>query len=235
MQKRIVMPDIGEVVLQKRKGARSIRLTIAHDGTLRVSMPTWSPYAVGESFARSKADWIKKHQQIKQPHVFTSGERIGKAHRLHIYHERRDAIATRITNTEVNVRIPVEMNHTDASVQSAIHKAAIRALKQEAKQLLPGRLSQLASQHGFSYRGVEIKLLKTRWGSCNSHKDIALNCYLMQLPWDLIDYVLMHELMHTRIMAHGPKFWSELARYVSDLPAKRKAMRGHQPTLIAQA
>lgn len=229
-----MMPEIGEVILQKRKGARSVRLTVAHDGTLRVSMPTWSPYAVGESFARSKVAWIKKHQQAKQPHIFMSGERIGKAHRLHIYHERRIAIATRVSATEIAVRIPVEFSPSDAQVQTAVQKAAIRALKQEAKQLLPPRLQAMATAHGFTFSRVDIKQLKSRWGSCNSHKEIALNCYLMQLPWELIDYVLLHELMHTRIMAHGPRFWDELSGYVSGLPAKRKAIRAHQPTLMPQ-
>ena len=228
------MPDIGEVILQKRKGTRSIRLTVAHDGTLRVSMPSWTPYAVGESFARSKADWIKKHQSTKQRHVFMSGERIGKAHRLRIYHECRQSISTRVTQTEIAVRVPVDQAPSGDDVQAAVHKAAIRALKQEAKQLLPQRLDSLAKQHDFSYRRVDIKLLKSRWGSCNSKQEIALNCYLMQLPWDLIDYVLLHELMHTRIMAHGPRFWDELSEYVPALSTKRKAIRAHQPALVAQ-
>lgn len=228
------MPEIGEVILQKRKGTRSIRLTVAHDGTLRVSMPTWSPYAVGESFARSKLEWIKKHQSAKQRHMFASGERIGKAHRLRIYHERRSAVATRVSNTEIVVRVPAELASEDTTVQVAIQKAAIRALKQEARQLLPGRLDSLAEQHGFSYARVDIKVLKSRWGSCNSRREIALNCYLMQLPWDLIDYVLLHELMHTRIMAHGPRFWDELSEFVPNLAAKRKAIRSHQPSLVPQ-
>lgn len=228
------MPEIGQVILQKRKGARSVRLTVGHDGTLRVSMPTWSPYAVGESFARSKVAWIKQHQITKQQHLFSSGERIGKGHRLRIYHEKRAAISTRVTNSEINVRIPASLDPTDEIVQSAIRKAAIRALKQEAKLLLPDRLQSYADKYHFEYRNVDIKLLKSRWGSCSSHKDIALNCYLMQLPWNLIDYVLLHELMHTRIMAHGPRFWDELSAYVADLPDKRKAIREHQPSLVPQ-
>lgn len=228
------MPEIGEVILQKRKGARSVRITVGHNGIVRVSMPTWSPYAVGESFARSKLGWINKHQQIKQPHVFSSGERVGKAHRIHIYHERRDAISARVTATEINIRIPASLDPADTTVQTAVQKAAVRALKQEAKLLLPGRLRSLAQAHDFEFRSVDIKLLKSRWGSCNSRKEIALSCYLMQLPWDLIDYVLLHELVHTHIMAHGPRFWNELSQYVSDLPAKRKTIRAHQPALIPQ-
>lgn len=235
MQKRRIIPGLGEVILQKRKGARSIHLTVAHDGTLRVSMPTWSPYAAGEQFAKSKVEWIKKQQSTKQQHVFISGERIGKAHRLRMYHEQRDSTVTRVNETDITIRIPVGLETHDSHVQSAVQKAAIRALKQEARLLLPQRLDSLARNHGFSYSKVDIKLLKSRWGSCNSHKEIALNCYLMQLPWDLIDYVLLHELMHTRIMAHGTQFWDELSHYVPNLQAKRKAIRSYQPTLLPQA
>jgi predicted metal-dependent hydrolase len=56
----------------------------------------------------------------------------------------------------------------------------------------------------------------------------------MQLPWELIDYVILHELVHTVVMAHGPKFWDELDKYVNNLAAKRKAIRSHQPALLPQ-
>jgi hypothetical protein len=233
-QKTIQIPDIGNVVLQKRRGSRSIRLTIGHDGVVKVSMPTWSPYHVGEAFARSKVDWIAKQQTTKQRHVFEPADRVGKGHRVRFEHEHRSNITTRVTKLEVIVRLPFDVQTTDKDVQDQVHKAAIRALKQEAKELLPGRLDQLAQQHGFSYKSVSIKQLKSRWGSCSSHQEIALNCFLMQLPWDLIDYVILHELVHTRVMAHGPRFWSELDKYVSNLAIKRKTMRSYQPILRAQ-
>lgn len=233
-QKQIHIADIGEVTLQKRKGSRSIRLTVGHDGTLRVSMPVWSPYKVGEAFVISKRQWIAKQRVHKSPHVFSPNKRIGKAHRLTFIYEQRTTITSRVTKTELLVRLPQGKLTTDTDVQKVVHAGAVRALKQEAKNLLPQRLAALAQKHDFKYRTVSIKWLKSRWGSCSSQQDIALNCYLMQLPWELIDYVLLHELLHTRIMAHGSRFWSELGLYVSDLPAKRKAIKAYQPTLIAQ-
>lgn len=233
-QKNVYLEGIGDVLLQKRKGTRSIRLTVGHDGKLRVSMPPWSPYHVGEAFARSKTAWILKQLVGKAQHVLLPNMRIGKAHRLRFMHEHRTTITTRVSKTEITVRMPVDKKPTDTDVQTAVRAAAVRALKQEAKNLLPGRLQAMATTHGFTYRSVSIKQLKTRWGSCNSQKDIALNCFLMQLPWDLIDYVLLHELLHTRVMAHGAAFWTELGLYVSNLPAKRKTMRAQQPTLITQ-
>jgi predicted metal-dependent hydrolase len=90
----------------------------------------------------------------------------------------------------------------------------------------------LARRHGFAYRSVAIKQLKRRWGSCSSEQDIALNCFFMQLPWHLIDYVLLHELMHTRIMAHGTPFWKALDEYVPDLKTARREIKTYRPILL---
>ena len=233
-QKHTTIPDIGDVVFQKRKSARSIRISVAHDGTIKVSMPSWSPYTVAEAFVHSKTEWIQSQKIGKGHKLLLPNERIGKAHRLLYKNESRNSITSRVSKTEIIIRIPMELGSDHADVQAEARKAAMRALKQEAKALLPQRLDALANKHGFSYHSVSIKQLKSRWGSCSSHKDIALNCFLMQLSWDLIDYVLLHELQHTQIMAHGPKFWTSLAKYVPDLAAKRKAIKSHQPMLISQ-
>lgn len=232
-QKIINMPGIGEVILQKRKGMRSIRLSIGHDGRLRVSMPNWSPYKAGEAFALSRGDWIRQNQAGRATEVLLPNTRVGKWHRLRFVYEDRATITSRVTTTELIIRLPQDRDATEAEVQTIVRAGAVRALKQEAKKLLPPRLRALATKHGFSYKSVAIKQLKSRWGSCSSNRDIGLNCYLMQLPWELIDYVLLHELTHTRVMAHGRKFWDELGRHVSDLPAKRKAIKAHRPNLLS--
>lgn len=234
-QKIIQIDGVGDVILQKRRGNRSIRLSIGHDGIIRVTMPNWTPYHMAEAFVRSKVEWIASQQIIKQQHIFEPDEKVGKAHQIHFIHEHRDDIATRVSDRGITIRLGFDHEPEAPEVQAAIHKAAVRALKAEARALLPKRLNELAEQHGFSYSSVSIKQLKSRWGSCSNHQDIALNCYLMQLPWELIDYVLLHELVHTRIMAHGPKFWGELGKYVPNLSEKRKQMRTYQPMLIAQS
>src|SRR5205814_2081858 len=120
-------------------------------------------------------------------------------------------------------------------VQSAALKASVRALRKEAEALLPQRLATLADQTGLSYRNVSVKQLKSRWGSCSSAKDITLNLFLMQLPWHLIDYVLLHELVHTKVMRHGEPFWRELERHVSQPKQLRHEIGTYQPTLAPQA
>ena len=232
--KQVIVPDLGPVSLYKRRGTRSLRLSIGHNGDIRVSLPYWVPYTVGAEFAASKRDWIKAQQTVPVP--LAHGSRIGKAHRLYfLYESERKTLATRISGDgDIRVLLPAGLATESKEVQKAAERASIRALKQQAERLLPQRLATLARQHGFSYGEVSVKQLKSRWGSCNEQRDIALSCFLMQLPWHLIDYVLLHELTHTRIMAHGPRFWTELEQYIPDLKAIRKEIKAHRPVLVAQ-
>lgn len=233
-QKIINIPGVGEVKLQKRKGAKSIRLAVAPGGQARIIMPSWTPYKVAESFIYTKLEWIRAQQKLAPNHKFIVGERIGKNHRLVFNFDNHQKVASRVTTTQIITKIPIGLESDNLIVQKSIRLAAVRALKQEAEILLPQRLNKLADQHGFIFTTLSIKNLKRRWGSCNHRKEITLNCFLMQLPWDLIDYVILHELVHTRIMAHGSNFWIELAKYVKELPTKRKIMKTHQPELSPQ-
>lgn len=99
--------------------------------------------------------------------------------------------------------------------------------KAKAKTLLIKRLFELAQQHGFAYNRVRIGNHKTKWGSCSSKNHISLNIQLARLPQALIDYVLLHELVHTKIKHHGKGFWKELDKYVNDLPKRRSELSGY--------
>ena len=82
------------------------------------------------------------------------------------------------------------------------------ALRRKAKSVLPARLAQSAALHGFKYSAVKIRKSKTRWGSCSTKGTISLSFYLLLLPENLIDYVLLHELCHTVHLNHSPAFWA---------------------------
>jgi len=94
-----------------------------------------------------------------------------------------------------------------------------------AKKKLTSRLHYLAEIHGFTYNKVSIRNQKTRWGSCSSKNNISLNMKLVLLPDGLVDYVLLHELVHTRVHDHSKRFWAELDKYVGDGKAMAKRLR----------
>ena len=84
----------------------------------------------------------------------------------------------------------------------------------KAGAILIQRLQELARLHNFKYRKVSIRNQKTRWGSCSGKNNISLNINLARLPAELSDYVILHELLHTKIKNHGKEFWAELDRYI---------------------
>ncbi len=90
----------------------------------------------------------------------------------------------------------------------------VRQLVKQAKKTLPPRLHELAQQHGFQYNKVTVRNMHTRWGSCSEKGNIGLSIYILTLPQHLQDYVMLHELCHTRQMNHSPKFWALLDSHV---------------------
>jgi len=91
----------------------------------------------------------------------------------------------------------------------------LERLWKQAHILLPPRLAVLAQQHGFQHEQVRIKNNHSNWGSCSGKNNINLNFRLVTLPAHLQDYVLLHELCHTRIKNHGPQFWALLDSYTN--------------------
>ncbi len=228
--KQITLPDIGPVTLYKRKGNRSLRLSIGTHGEVRVSLPFWVSYGTAEDFVKGRAAWIADHQPQRTP-LLVHGQLIGKAHRLHFAPTAGERITTRLSLTEIRVHHPTTVSSDHQHVQAKALTASIRALRQEAEQLLPNRLRRLAKLHGFDFKSVGVKQLRSRWGSCSSTREITLNLFLMQLPWHLIDYVLLHELTHTKVMQHGPPFWHELERYLPTARDLRRELNSYQPVL----
>ncbi len=84
----------------------------------------------------------------------------------------------------------------------------------EARESLVFRLHQLAEKHGFSFKRVSIRRQRTRWGSCSASNSISLNIKLALLPDELRDFILVHELVHTKIKNHGRKFWDKLEEII---------------------
>ena len=100
-----------------------------------------------------------------------------------------------------------------------------------AKQLLPGRLLELAAQHGLTVTKVNIRNQRSRWGSCGRDGHISLNWRLVRMPDWVRDYVMLHELMHLRRMDHSPTYWKHVAAVCPDYERARQWLRTHGRSL----
>ena len=97
--------------------------------------------------------------------------------------------------------------------------------QQKAQKTLMARLQVLAKKHGFNYSRVSIQDHKTKWGNCSHKNAISLNTKLVALPKDLMDYIILRELVHTRIHSNSTRFWAELDKYVGNGKGKTMTSR----------
>ncbi len=99
-----------------------------------------------------------------------------------------------------------------ASASEDLRPPVERHLRHLASLELPVRLGELALAHGFEVAAVSVRNQKSRWGSCSPGGHVSLNWRLIQLPQQVGDYVLLHELVHLRHLNHSVRFWRELDR-----------------------
>lgn len=225
------LPGIGKVSVSKRRRNRNIRLSFDSRGGLRVSIPPYAPYRAGLAFVKSKQKWIAKHHP-KPPKLLTSGQIVANAYRLEFKPSQSAKTASaRILNQTVRVTYPKSLEISSEPVQAAARRGTLKAIKLEAEQILPLRLAELAKIHNYKYKSLQIKPMKTRWGSCDSRQNITLNCYLVTLAPELIDYVILHELTHTRHQHHQPTFWRTMEQVLPQAKSLRRRARATQPGL----
>jgi predicted metal-dependent hydrolase len=100
--------------------------------------------------------------------------------------------------------------------------------KKTSRSKLIARIYQLAQIHGFQYNRIEVRDQKTLWGSCSAKNNINLNMRLAWLPQEIIDYVILHELMHTRVKNHSQLFWTSLEKFIPNAKMLRRQLRAYR-------
>ncbi len=165
-----------------------------------------------------------------------------------IVRSRRRTVALEVTREgRVLVRAPLRMPQGEierfvashaAWLEKAQAKVAARqaahpplteqetaALRQRARELLPGRVAHYAAIMGVTPTSVKITSARTRFGSCSGKNGICFSLYLMQYPEEAIDYVVVHELAHIRHHDHSPAFYAEVAKVLPDYKARMKLLK----------
>jgi len=107
----------------------------------------------------------------------------------------------------------------------ALPEEVVRALRIRAARELPQRLMELAAQHGLTVTRVSVRNQRWRWGSCSRNGRICLNWRLVQMPDDVRDYVMLHELMHLKRMDHSRMFWKLVEKVCPAYRAARDYLR----------
>lgn len=124
--------------------------------------------------------------------------------------------AARLEDGVLKIFMPIGSDIESEVVQNALKKIVLKFLRQEAEMILPEKLEYWSTHCKLDYKSLKIDTAKSRWGCCSSKKDIKLSYFLLLLPEKLIDYVIVHELCHTKEMNHGPRFKTLLHSFFSD-------------------
>ena len=225
--------EFGEIIVQKRRGARNVRIRVGTDGRYLATAPTYTPlFFVKQVVNNSRAELRKLAKNTSVVSPYRDGQSIGQHHTLAVVPTQMvTSPSTKIQRDRLIVYLPPTFQLDEPSVQQQIRDTVIKILRKEAKAYLPRRLATLASAHGFRYERVRFSHASGRWGSCSSSGTISLNIALMKLSPELIDYVLIHELSHTRHMNHSAAFWTEVGRYDSHYRAHRQLIKHETPTV----
>ncbi len=192
------------LLMVRHPRARRYLLRLRPDGTARVTIPRGGSAATARQFVERNRSWLERQFQRlqtrpRQPTAWQIGsELLFRGERVQI-------------QSEGPGRIRFGCETLQAADEAADLRPAIeKHLRHLATRELSLRVMELANQHGFTVDRVTVRNQRTRWGSCSRRGTISLNWRLIQIPDHVRDYVLLHELAHTRHMNHSRRFWQEV-------------------------
>lgn len=224
--------EFGKITIRRSSKATQIKLRVAPDGTLRASLPMRAPIFLVKHLLKSSRIEIRKIlHQSKPNYQYVDGMQIGKSHTLIIIRHNHNIIDVSRNGNRISVKLPNDYDINNPIVSRKIRNEINSALRIEAKNYLPKRLSFLSQKYYFSYNKVRFSHASGRWGSCSSSGTISLNIALMKLPFEIIDYVIIHELSHTRHMNHGPDFWDLVAQADPNYRKHRRFLKSQNPSI----
>jgi len=227
------MPTSIPYTLRVSSRARHVNLRITQADGLVVVIPVGFDERRIPRILAEKAEWITRTQErlarlprpaspeLAQPlPIFIHLPSIGETWQVEYVSTKTRGI----TLTQPGHRT---IRLTGAVGSRAMCGAALRRwTSRQARMILPKILTNTARELGFMLGAITIRNQRTRWGSCSRMKNISLNQKLIFLSPELVRYVMLHELCHTRVMSHSHKFWNLVASYDPAYKDKIKALRG---------
>ena len=216
MSSKIIKVNGTEILLRKSPRSRYMNISVKPFRGVRITIPERVLFNEGEKLAHEKIKWIDEHVDKMRGYekAYASYDENSKFqtrnHQLELKASKKNRISARVRNGLIMIKYPLGKDIKSFEIQKVIRKGIENAYREEAKEYLPKRLNDLSDKFGLPFNELFIKNIKSRWGSCSGKNNINLSIHLMCLPDHLIDYVLLHELAHTKVKNHSKKYWNFL-------------------------
>lgn len=211
--------DIPPYTIRHSARAKRISLRVLPGRGVEVVLPPGVDQARAHNFVQAKADWLHKTMRrlsMEQQNAPLLPRRIclravSRSWEVRYGHTRATGLELR-ENTDALQFVGSLADAQDAKNRDAGHCELLKQwLKFKGREHLPFWTRTLEGETGLRCRTVQIRLQRTRWGSCSNRKTLSLNASLLFLPPDLTRHVLLHELCHTIHLNHSPEFWKLLS------------------------
>ena len=206
----------------------NMRLSPA-DGRVQISAPLGMRLQTIENFISDKKSWIEKHQTrlkarpVMPPKTYTDGER----HQLWGEDYRLNLVPTTGRQHMSLVRDQIYAHIRDGATAAHIEALMEGWYRQNLRQAAMPMMAQWAEHMGVAPRGLYVQRMKSRWGSCNIRRHtIRLNTELVHKPHDMLEYVVVHELVHLFERYHNARFYRLMDKFLPDWKAKRQRLNG---------
>ena len=226
-----------------RARRRSFCITVSQGGKVEVRVPYYASERAAREFVNSKSEWVEKCLKknadcIFPPNVERGAEFFiaGKPYVLYFYSGRKPVLSDKnYLYVKISAAREIDAIKIPAAREIDVEREKSKAfLKSAAKIFLPyaeKRTREIADFLGYEYKSVRVGYAKTRWGSCGGDNSIIYSVYLGLLPQELIDYVILHELTHTKVKNHGRDFWLLVCNAMPDAKEKREKLKKYSPYL----
>jgi predicted metal-dependent hydrolase len=197
------------------KKAKYITLKITQETGLEVIIPSFRKRFNIPELLEERKKWIKKNlaiiqQAIKQP----AKQQLPKILPINAAQEIWHIIYVEEQNNNIKlIEKKPYLVLKGKITRNAIKTILIKWLKQYAKKFFTAKLRILSNKTTLTYQHLNIRGQQTLWGSCNTRHNISLNFKLLFLPAALANYVLLHELCHTKYLNHSDNYWRLLEQY----------------------
>lgn len=218
---------IDQIIRSKRK---TMALIVRPDGSVIVRAPLRAPNQAIQEFITKNTGWIEKKQaQVRalraaESKQYLSGERfefLGLSYPLEI-----------VKGQEKSLLLEDGKFKLAESAQAEAEKVFERWYRDQARRILAERAELFARQNGFQYKRIGITSARTRWGSCSAAGSLSFSWRLIQAPLEAVDYVVLHELVHTVHHDHSARFWKRLEQSMPDYRERRKWLQHNGQRLL---
>lgn len=208
------------IVIARHRWARRYVARVTAAGEVRLTVPRGASIAAGLSFIEREAAWVASEWRRVQ-------ERTQWDHGTEIRH--RGALVSLVRDGATIVAGDVRIRCAADQDPRTVLESHWRA---QAARELPVRCLELAEARGLRPASVRVRNQRSRWGSCSARGAITLNWRLLQMPPDVADYVMLHELAHLRQPNHSRKFWREVESLCPGWRAAERWLKLHGRELL---